>query len=53
MRTATFEVRDGIITEVKCDYCGGSGRIATDESDGEGHIMQGVGREKCICQIEN
>ncbi len=34
-----------------CDFCGGSGEIATDESDGEGHIMRGVGTQKCICRL--
>ena len=34
-----------------CGYCGGTGELACDESDGEGHIQRGVGIEKCICQI--
>lgn len=33
-----------------CEYCLGEGTIATDESDGEGHIMRGVGTKKCVCQ---
>ena len=30
--------------------CDGSGEISTDESDGEGHIMRGVGTQKCLCK---
>lgn len=33
-----------------CLYCLGEGEIATDEDDGEGNMMRGVGVEKCICQ---
>lgn len=33
--------------------CDGSGEVSTDESDGEGHIMAGVGTQKCRCVIEN
>jgi len=36
----------------ECEYCGGTGEVSTDESDGEGHIERGVGSQKCICQIE-
>jgi len=38
--------------EERCEYCHGTGEVATDESDGEGHIMRGVGTSKCICQHE-
>ena len=44
---------DGTITyekEERCEYCKGTGEVSTDEDDGEGHIMRGVGTEKCICQ---
>ena len=34
-----------------CEFCGGTGEVSTDESDGEGHIQRGVGTEKCICQL--
>ena len=34
-----------------CEDCGGTGEISTDESDGEGHIMRGVGSKKCHCRI--
>ena len=34
----------------ECEYCGGTGEVATDEDDGEGHTMRGVGSQKCICQ---
>lgn len=43
---------DCLECEEECEYCGGTGEVATDEDDGEGHIMRGVGTEKCICQIE-
>ena len=33
-----------------CIECKGTGEVRTDEDDGEGHIMRGVGTEKCICQ---
>ena len=38
------------VEEGECTYCGGTGEVATDESDGEGHIMAGVGTQTCICQ---
>jgi len=38
------------VTEV-CAYCLGEGEYSTDESDGEGHIMRGVGTQKCHCTI--
>jgi hypothetical protein len=34
-----------------CSDCFGTGEITTDESDGEGHIMVGVGHKKCHCQV--
>jgi transcription elongation GreA/GreB family factor len=37
--------------ESVCEFCGGTGIEITDEDDGEGHIMRGVGERKCICQI--
>lgn len=36
--------------EGECATCGGTGEVSTDESDGEGNIMRGVGTEKCLCQ---
>lgn len=36
--------------EERCEHCFGSGEVATDEDDGEGHTMRGVGTQKCICQ---
>lgn len=30
--------------------CDGSGEVACDEEDGEGHTMRGVGTEKCDCR---
>lgn len=30
-----------------CETCGGEGEVATDEDDGEGHTMRGVGTAKC------
>ena len=35
-----------------CEWCEGTGEVATDEDDGEGHIMRGVGTKKCICQYD-
>lgn len=38
----------------KCEWCGGTGEVATDVDDGEGHTMKGVGvMKKCICQYDN
>jgi len=31
-----------------CAYCYGEGEYSVDESDGEGHIMRGVGTQKCV-----
>lgn len=39
--------------EDECEECGGTGEVATDEDDGEGHLMRGVGSQKCICQISS
>ena len=39
--------------EEVCAYCLGDGEYSTDESDGEGHIMRGVGTQKCHCTIED
>ena len=30
-----------------CELCGGTGEIATDEDDGEGHTLRGVNSELC------
>lgn len=30
-----------------CQECCGKGEVATDEDDGEGHLMRGVGRVPC------
>lgn len=38
--------------EEVCAYCLGDGEYSTDESDGEGHIMRGVGTQKCHCTID-
>ena len=39
-------------TEFICDDCYGEGVVATDEDDGEGHTMRGVGSEPCHCKSE-
>ena len=39
--------------EFVCADCGGTGEIAVDETDGEGHTMKGVGSQKCHCQIKD
>jgi hypothetical protein len=34
-----------------CEECGGTGEISTDEDDGEGHTMRGVGTRPCpLCK---
>lgn len=33
--------------------CDGSGVVAEDAQDGEGHTMRGVGTRKCACQDPN
>ena len=39
-----------LTAKMRCERCYGTGEVATDESDGEGHIMRGVNLEKCLCQ---
>jgi len=39
--------------EGACAECGGTGEIATDEDDGEGHTARGVGTKKCLCVTED
>ena len=41
--------------EPKCvlGLCDGSGVIETDEDDGEGHIMRGVGEKRCPHVMED
>ena len=34
-----------------CAFCLGEGEYSTDESDGEGHVMRGVGTQKCHCKM--
>ncbi len=51
------EVRDLLMfadmdITIVCGYCEGTGEVSCDEDDGEGHMMRGVGTQKCICQIE-
>ena len=41
---------DWNVEEGECAECDGTGEVSTDESDGEGHIMRGVGTETCLCQ---
>lgn len=36
--------------KIVCAYCLGTGVIHSDEDDGEGHTMRGVGVEKCHCK---
>lgn len=38
--------------EERCEWCHGSGEVATDVDDGEGHLMHGVGSEKCQCRTD-
>lgn len=35
--------------EEVCAWCLGEGEYSTDEDDGEGHTMRGVGTAKCPC----
>lgn len=37
--------------EEVCEFCYGDGEVSTDEDDGEGHIMRGVGSQTCICRV--
>lgn len=46
----TDEITPRLVTEGECAECGGTGEVATDEDDGEGHTMRGVGSQPCICQ---
>ncbi len=39
--------------EIICSACLGEGEVPSDEDDGEGHVMRGVGIEKCICKIHD
>lgn len=41
------ESGEKVQVEIVCDECLGEGEVATDESDGEGHTMRGVGTRKC------
>lgn len=34
-----------------CGECEDTGEISTDEDDGEGHTMRGVGSAKCPCKF--
>lgn len=45
-------VTTAVLIEYECDECEDTGEVSCDESDGEGHIMRGVGTQKCICQVE-
>ena len=48
---AGFVTSAGTYTiEPECDLCGGTGEIAMDQEDGEGHTMSGVETRKCVCQ---
>jgi len=46
-----FDIRVRSLEEI-CDDCRGEGVVATDEDDGEGHTMRGVGSEPCHCKSE-
>lgn len=51
-RELTDEFRETIESrgfDLVCEFCDGTGEVSTDESDGEGHIMRGVGSQPCIC----
>ena len=45
----TIEYVEGDVYVV-CAHCLGTGEVSTDESDGEGHTMVGVGTTSCPCQ---
>lgn len=36
-----------------CEFCKGTKEVSVDEDDGEGHITQGTGTQKCICALED
>jgi len=48
MPTFIFQPKD---EHTLCPYgiCDGSGVVSTDEDDGEGHTMRGVGERPCLC----
>lgn len=35
-----------------CADCEGTGVVAVDEDDGDGHTMRGTGSQKCLCQVK-
>lgn len=35
----------------RCPECDGTGEVAIDIDDGEGHTERGVGTKKCICKL--
>lgn len=46
--------QDSCEVEEVCGECLGTKKVATDEDDGEGHTMRGVGEQKCpSCSITN
>lgn len=53
----TYEIKESQLINLliedgqMCEDCNDEGEVSTDESDGEGHIMRGVGSRKCICKI--
>jgi len=53
LKEQTAGMVDGTVKydkEERCEHCNGTGEVNTDEDDGEGHIMRGVGTTQCICQ---
>ena len=52
-KSPTQEIMESVNDESVCQECFGTGEISTDESDGEGHTMRGVGTRKCECQIRD
>jgi len=44
---------NALTIEIVCSDCHGTGEVSVAESDGEGHTMQGVGTQKCLCKINN
>lgn len=38
--------------EEVCAFCLGDGEVSTDEQDGEGHTMRGVGTQTCPCSVK-
>lgn len=49
-----YEEKGQVMRFEACSFgeCDGSGEVSTDESDGEGHIMRGVGTRACRCRTE-